>query len=82
MDTKYITVEELLGELKDHPMLEDLTLERVITYAIQFCKKLPFFSQAAVLFYIPTSSASLPAFGVVTIFHCRHSDGCTVTSPL
>jgi hypothetical protein len=39
MDTKYITVEELLGELKDHPMLEDLTLERVITYAIQFCKK-------------------------------------------
>lgn len=36
---KYITVQELLGELKDHPMLEDLTLERVITYAIDFCRK-------------------------------------------
>ena len=36
---KYITVNELLGELKDHPMLEDLTLERVITYAVEFCRK-------------------------------------------
>lgn len=36
---KYITVHELLGELKDHPMLEDLTLERVISYTIEFCRK-------------------------------------------
>lgn len=36
---KYITVQELLGELKDHPMLEDLTLERVIAYSIEFCRK-------------------------------------------
>lgn len=36
---KYITVQELLGELKDHPMLEDLTLERVIAYSVEFCRK-------------------------------------------
>jgi len=36
---KYITIQELLGELKDHPMLEDLTLERVISYSMSFCRK-------------------------------------------
>lgn len=36
---KYITVGELLGELKDHPMLEDLTIERVISYVVDFCRK-------------------------------------------
>lgn len=38
-NNKYITVQELLAELRDHPMLEDLTLERVITYAVDFCRK-------------------------------------------
>lgn len=38
-NNKYITVNELLGELTDHPMLEDLTLERVISYSIEFCRK-------------------------------------------
>lgn len=38
-NNKYITVQELLGDLKDHPMLEDLTLERVISYTIDFCRK-------------------------------------------
>lgn len=38
-NNKYITANELLGELKDHPMLEDLTLERVVTYAVEFCRK-------------------------------------------
>lgn len=37
--SKYITVQELLGELKDHPMLEDLTLERVVSYSVEFCRK-------------------------------------------
>lgn len=36
---KYITVQELLGELTDHPMLRDLTLERVIAYSVEFCRK-------------------------------------------
>lgn len=39
VQNKYITVKDLLGELKEHPMLEDLTLERVISYAISFCRK-------------------------------------------
>lgn len=38
-NNKYITVKELLGELVDHPMLKDLTLERVVTYAVEFCRK-------------------------------------------
>jgi hypothetical protein len=37
--SKYITVQELLGELKDHPILEDLTLERVVSYSVEFCRK-------------------------------------------
>lgn len=36
---KYITIDEILGELKDHPMLEDLTPERVMSYAVNFARR-------------------------------------------
>ena len=35
-NNKYITVQELLGELKDHPMLEDLTLTIKLNLSIIF----------------------------------------------
>ena len=33
---RYISIREILDNLLDHPLLQDLTLERAVNYAIHF----------------------------------------------
>ena len=34
--TSYISIKQILDNLLDHPMLQDLTLERAVDYAVRF----------------------------------------------
>lgn len=38
METKSISIKQILDDLLDHPLLQDLTLERVINYTIEFIR--------------------------------------------
>ena len=36
---RYISIKEVLDNLLDNPLLQDLTLERVVNYTIDFIRK-------------------------------------------
>lgn len=38
-NNKYISAKELLGEIVAHPLMKDITIERVVSYAVDFCRK-------------------------------------------
>ena len=36
---RYVSIKEILDNLLDNPLLQDLTLERVVNYAVRFIQK-------------------------------------------
>lgn len=37
--TKYISIRQVLDNLMDNPLLQDLSLERAVNYAVRFIQK-------------------------------------------